>query len=220
MSLILFFSPLNFSFMLLIMLIFMENSVLVSSSPVAFWVTTLVPSHPLSWPSLSVWLSLFLRHFHAPTPMRSGGELLPCCEVWPPPASPAFFPQLPSLAWSTRFPSPSVLTVPVPSLTFQMQPPHHIPAGPFPGGSTWPLLWALWCSLCTCLMTRELCAWWLRNQAWTGLCPSVTWLASAALLSFLERREPQLVFVEASWAACAEGSFWVRQLRFVSAPGA
>lgn len=143
MSLILFFSPLNFSFMLLIMLIFMENSVLVSSSPVAFWVTTVVPSHPLSWPSLSVWLSLFLRHFRsshpyevrwgAPTVLWVSSTLCLTSACLP------AFTSLSCLLWpGPRFPFPSVLTVPVPSLTFQMQPTHHIPAGPFPGGSQGP----------------------------------------------------------------------------------
>lgn len=79
----------------------MENSVLVSSSPIAFWLTTVVTSHPLSWPSLSVWLSLFLKHFCS-SHHDVRWEPLPCCEspppsVWP---RPAFRPSLPSVAFS------------------------------------------------------------------------------------------------------------------------
>ena len=104
------FSPLNCSFMLRIMLIFMENSALVSASPTAFWLTAVVTPHPHSWPSLSVWLSLFLKHFRSshpyevrweplPDPYRAVSLLHPLSDLGLPCG--LHFPQLPSLAWSS-----------------------------------------------------------------------------------------------------------------------
>lgn len=175
MSLILFFSPLNFSFMLLIMLIFMENSVLVSSSPVAFWVTTLVPSHPLSWPSLSVWLSLFLRHFRSSHPYEVRWGAPTVLWVWPPPAS---RPSLPSVAFSglvLDFPPPLFWRCQSLHSPFRCSPRITFLQVPFLVAPMAPPLGSVMLSV---YLSHNAGALHVSDRSepgpWTGLCPSVT----------------------------------------------
>ena len=188
--------------MLLIVFIFVENSALVSSSPIAFWLTpvkclVLCPDHPCpcGWPSSSG-VSI------APVPGRSGGSFCRAASLLHPLSDLGLpcglhGPQLPSLAWChwkkglcPRFPSASALTVPPlhspsrcsPRITF-LQDPFLVAPRP-------PLGSVMLCVHCSHSTGSPR----VREPSGPGSCPalpsSVAPVVSAAWLSSLERSKP------------------------------